>query len=349
MNLILASRRLRSFANLATPLVRGYARGAYQLEKEKDHSNTDILGHRNSNNSGSSSSRSSCSRSSAKTNGTERITSPTLTPPQTSSSSSSSTETETNLIKKKGNAFREEIWTVPNIITYLRMAASPMLGWAIVYDYKTVAVIGCGVAGFSDWLDGYIARNYNQMTVLGGMLDPAADKIMITCLTIGCAVKGLMPVELAALIIGRDVLLLGGSFALRAREMPVGSPFFDTTHSATFEIIPSTLSKVNTVMQFGLITSTLLQWGLPVVLQGDETSSLMSTSLAMALEPLQYATAFTTLGSLIGYLDGSAIKRLSPSGEARSGQRHANSSQGRSADEAVADAGAGAEVSAEKK
>ena len=183
------------------------------------------------------------------------------------------------------------------------MGGSPVLGLAIAYDYKTVAIAGCALAAFSDWLDGYIAKNYNQMTVLGGMLDPAADKIMIACLTLGCSAKGLVPLELAALIIGRDLLLLGASFALRYREMPVGSPFFDTTYSATFEIIPSQLSKVNTVFQFGLITTTLCNWALnaPPILD-------------QVILPLQAITAVTTVGSLVGYLDGSAIRRISATG-----------------------------------
>ena len=275
----------------------------------------------------------------SKVHAAKRITVLTPVAPYSSSSAEAaeaSPPSSSTPQKMKIEALREEIWTIPNIITYLRMGVSPLLGMAIVYDYKSVAVLGCAVAGFSDWLDGYIAKNYNQMTVLGGMLDPAADKIMITCLTIGCAMKGIMPVELAALFIGRDVFLLGGSFILRAREMPPGSPFFDTTHSATFEIIPSTLSKVNTMMQFGLITATLVHWGLPAVIPADETVNLLQSSLAIALEPLQYATAFTTLGSLIGYLDGSAIKRLSPTGvgigDARFGDGQTNSIEGRGDD-----------------
>ena len=208
--------------------------------------------------------------------------------------------------------YGQELWTLPNIITYSRMVASPFLGLAIVYDYKSVALAGCAVAGFSDWLDGYIAKNYNQMTVLGGMIDPAADKIMIGCLTAGIAWKGLLPVELCALILGRDVLLLGGSFILRGMERPKGTPFFDTTYSATFEIIPSNLSKLNTIMQFGLLASTLLHWGIEGGLP-----PVMGIDIAQGLVPLQYITAATTLGSLVGYLDGSAIKRLSPSGERR--------------------------------
>jgi cardiolipin synthase (CMP-forming) len=206
-----------------------------------------------------------------------------------------------------------DILTIPNIITYTRMVSSPFLGAAIVYDYKQTALLGCVIAGFSDWLDGYIAKNYNQMTVLGGMIDPAADKIMIGCLTVGCGIKGLIPIELATLIIGRDVLLLGASFALRAYERPKDTPFFDTTYSATFEIIPSNLSKINTVLQFGLVAATLTSWGMEVPLSIDVGNG----NVIEILVPLQYLTGITTVGSLVGYLDGSAIKRL---GEKNIGQ-----------------------------
>ena len=210
--------------------------------------------------------------------------------------------------QKKIDVYKNEIWTIPNMITYTRMICSPFLGAAIYYDYKTVALTGCAIAAFSDWLDGYIAKNYNQMTVLGGMIDPAADKIMIGCLTAGVAAKGLIPFELAALIVGRDVFLLGCSFIIRAMERPQGTPFFDTTYSATFEIIPSRLSKFNTAMQFTLLVTTLLHWGL---------DPSLSAPFHEVLVPLQYVTAATTLGSLVGYLDGSAIRRLSPTGVGR--------------------------------
>ncbi len=53
-----------------------------------------------------------------------------------------------------------------------------------------------------------------------------------------------MPLPLVLLIVGRDAVLLASSFILRSREQPKGTPFFDTTYSATFAIIPSDLSKV---------------------------------------------------------------------------------------------------------
>ena len=202
--------------------------------------------------------------------------------------------------------YKSESWfNVPNSITLTRMVASPGLAYFIVNDMKGLALGGCVLAAFTDWLDGYIAKNYNQSTVLGGMIDPIADKLVIGSLTAGLAIKGLMPAELATLIIGRDVFLFGASLVLRAMERPPGSPFFDTTYSATFEIIPSTLSKVNTVNQFLLITVTLSHWML------DAPSTIET------ITPLWYITGATTAGSLVGYLDGSAIKRLSESGVSR--------------------------------
>lgn len=138
----------------------------------------------------------------------------------------------------------KEINTIPNMITMSRIVASPLLSVAIAYDMKAVALGGCVLFGFSDWLDGYLAKKLNQKTVLGAFLDPMADKVMIGALTLGLVAKGLLPIPLACVIIGRDLTLVAASFALRAIERPAGSTFFDTTDSATFNIVPSDLSKV---------------------------------------------------------------------------------------------------------
>jgi len=150
----------------------------------------------------------------------------------------------------------KEINTIPNIITMSRIAASPLLSIAIAYDMKAAALGGCILFGFTDWLDGYLANKLNQKTVLGAFLDPMADKIMIGALTVGLVAKGLLPVPLACVIIGRDVFLIAASFAMRAIERPAGSAFFDTTDSATFRIVPSDLSKVaNYPAQYSLYSA----------------------------------------------------------------------------------------------
>ncbi len=72
------------------------------------------------------------------------------------------------------------------------------------------------VAGASDWVDGYIAKNFNQKSVLGSYLDPLADKVLVASVTCACAVQGLLPTWLVGLFIGRDVVLVVGAFAHRA-------------------------------------------------------------------------------------------------------------------------------------
>ena len=202
----------------------------------------------------------------------------------------------------------KEIYTIPNMITMSRIISSPFLTYAIINDMKYSALIGCCLFGLTDWLDGYIAKKFNQMTVLGAFLDPVADKVFVAALSIGLCYKGLIPLGLASIIIGRDVILIIGSFIIRIRERPPGSPFFDTTYSATFEIAPSVLSKINTAFQFTLVAFTIGNFGLGI------------PSLAY-IEPLWWITAVTTIGSGIGYIDGHGIRRLSKPNIGRLGKK----------------------------
>eukprot|EP01035_Chromulina_nebulosa_P023991 gene23991-31146_t len=191
----------------------------------------------------------------------------------------------------------KDIFTIPNIITTSRIVCSPFLGIAVACDMKLVALSGCILFGFSDWLDGYLAKKLNQETVLGAFLDPAADKFMIGSLSVGLLYQELIPAPLVAIFIGRDVTLLVLSFLKRYSERPHGAPFFDTTHSATFSIAPSNLSKFNTVCQFVMIGSTLVHFsfGYPPL---------------SYIEPLWWISGATTVVSGLGYIDGSGLKSI---------------------------------------
>ena len=116
----------------------------------------------------------------------------------------------------------KEIYTIPNAITLSRIMATPFLTAAIVNDMKVVSLGGCCIFFFSDWLDGYLATKLNQKSVLGAFLDPLADKIMIASLTLGLCWKGMLPLSLTCLIVGRDVLLTGITFYVRAKERAPG-------------------------------------------------------------------------------------------------------------------------------
>jgi len=203
---------------------------------------------------------------------------------------------------------REVTWTehmtVPNIITMSRMVLSPWLGYAIYYDMKTVAITGCIVFGISDWLDGFIAKNYNQATVLGAFIDPVADKVLIGTVAGALALKGLIPMSLAGIILGRDLIILVASFYIRGAEKPKDAPFFDTTYSSTYSINPSLLSKINTACQLGMLSATL-------------GCDIFVPEMLHLVEPLWYITVVTTVGSGLGYLGGDGITRSRGDGKGK--------------------------------
>lgn len=71
-------------------------------------------------------------------------------------------DTQQQLLQKKQKHARETVWTTPNLITMSRIAASPLLSWAILAGHYEYAVAGVAVAAATDWLDGYIAKTYDQ-------------------------------------------------------------------------------------------------------------------------------------------------------------------------------------------
>jgi cardiolipin synthase len=93
----------------------------------------------------------------------------------------------------KTNTNRENILTVPNVITSIRIAFSPFVGYLIASGDYQHAVISLIAVSVKDALDGWIARRFNQKTVLGSILDPLADKVLMTTLVISLSYSGLLP------------------------------------------------------------------------------------------------------------------------------------------------------------
>jgi len=147
---------------------------------------------------------------------------------------------------------KETIFNVPNMLTLSRVALSGPLAYALYYDHYELAFAGIALGGACDVLDGYLARKWNQQTILGSFLDPAADKFMIAAIVIPMAMKGMISTWLVGLVIGRDALLLSGGFAYRWWTKPQGVPFFNTSYGASYSVKPTMLSKANTGVQLSL-------------------------------------------------------------------------------------------------
>jgi len=106
------------------------------------------------------------------------------------------------------SAGASQVWNVPNVLSMLRLVLVPVFLVLIVLGDYVAALIVLIVASLTDLLDGFIARHFNQVTRLGQLLDPAADRLYIFAALIGLAAQGLVPWWIVVLIVARDVMLL---------------------------------------------------------------------------------------------------------------------------------------------
>jgi cardiolipin synthase len=111
--------------------------------------------------------------------------------------------------------------TVPNGISLLRIALIPVYCAMILDpDRAAAGVVLFGAVLATDWVDGYLARRLGQVSELGKLLDPVADRVAIAAGLIALVVAGIFPLWAALLILVRDLaVLLGGLWLLRARDV----------------------------------------------------------------------------------------------------------------------------------
>lgn len=101
----------------------------------------------------------------------------------------------------------DRVWTVANLISMARLLLVPVVGVLIFSGHDLAAFITLAVAGISDYVDGWVARRFNQMSKLGRLLDPAADRLFIAITLIGMASRGLIPWWLVIVLGAREVLV----------------------------------------------------------------------------------------------------------------------------------------------
>jgi len=119
------------------------------------------------------------------------------------------------------NEVHNRILTVPNVLSLLRLLILPWLYLLIVDGQYLTGLVVAGVFASTDWLDGWVARRFDQVTRFGKMLDPASDRLFIITMLVAMVVAGLVPWWLAAALVARDVLLLVGSlFVLESGATP---------------------------------------------------------------------------------------------------------------------------------
>lgn len=135
---------------------------------------------------------------------------------------------------------------IPNILTVMRIFLTPIFIICLFSDFfgaQLWALVIFIVASITDAYDGYLARKNNMVTDTGRFLDPLADKILVSSAFISFSIMGLIDIWMVALIIFRDLFVMGLRFLMSRRG---------------FIMITSKISKSKTAVQIGIIIFTLL-------------------------------------------------------------------------------------------
>lgn len=128
---------------------------------------------------------------------------------------------------------------LPNALSLARLGCAPAMVWAVVATEHAAAFWIFLSAGISDALDGFLAKRFNLHSLLGAYLDPIADKTLLVTTYVVLAAYGWLPVWLVALVVFRDLLIVGGALLVRI-----------VTHELHMQ--PMMISKVTTVAQIAL-------------------------------------------------------------------------------------------------
>lgn len=115
----------------------------------------------------------------------------------------------------------DRILTIPNVLSLGRLGLVALFCWLLFGpDDRIAAAVVLAVAGATDFVDGYVARRFHQVSTLGKVLDPTADRIVVGTGVIAIAVYGAVPAWLAGVVLGREVLVSAAVLALAALGAP---------------------------------------------------------------------------------------------------------------------------------
>ena len=139
--------------------------------------------------------------------------------------------------------------TVPNLLTLVRMGLIPWFLIEVLRGHSDLALAIFLLAGITDGVDGFIARFFDQESVLGTYLDPIADKLLLTTAFVTLAIPNvhpgvLIPVWVTVLVLARDILILTISLVLYLAQ-------------SVRRFRPTVLSKANTLFQISAIVFVL--------------------------------------------------------------------------------------------
>jgi CDP-diacylglycerol--glycerol-3-phosphate 3-phosphatidyltransferase len=140
---------------------------------------------------------------------------------------------------------RSELLNVPNLLSLSRIPLTAVLCWAVAAEWWLVGLVTFAVAAFTDWLDGWWARKFNQLSAVGRALDPLTDKVLIASafiFLIPVPDAGVSPWVVAVVVV-REVLITGLRGMVEATGRKFGADWF---------------GKLKTVLQCAVLIGVLL-------------------------------------------------------------------------------------------
>jgi len=113
----------------------------------------------------------------------------------------------------------DRILSLPNVVTSLRLVLVPVFVWLLVqpqHRHWLAAAVLLAAAGATDWVDGQLARRLDQVTTVGKVLDPVADRVLLATAVIGILAVGAVPLPIAVIALGREGLVAVAAVGLAA-------------------------------------------------------------------------------------------------------------------------------------
>jgi cardiolipin synthase len=108
---------------------------------------------------------------------------------------------------------------IPNLLTAARLLAAPYILYLLWTGEYQTALVWFSIASFTDVLDGFLARRLQIVSKIGALLDPVADKVLLSGSFLTLGLKGVIPWWLMAIVLGRDLLILGFAIVALARKI----------------------------------------------------------------------------------------------------------------------------------
>lgn len=138
------------------------------------------------------------------------------------------------MFKKKVKALFTNVWTIPNVLTMIRLILIPVFVVLFFSGYTRASFFVFAAASLTDLLDGYLARRLNQITDFGKLFDPLADKLMVLTVMTCQGIKGVFPWSAIIIVALKElVMVLGGLFML-SRNVVVYSNIVGKTAQVFF-------------------------------------------------------------------------------------------------------------------